>query len=232
MFVFVLCCSEHLEGLSYCIWWECATAFLSGNLSRPAISQSEQVFLQLLFFFHQQPRPGRAFFVSSTVSKHNIKRCHLTQSKDVQTREEKLRILKASATSHESEIEIQTSMGLNTSMHIREDDHNAIKRPFKLLAGPNRAVSCAGHDIQSSRAELWTIQYKKQTLKGSETTVNMSLHWNHPLPSTQCKQSRNQSSTGIVWEEFWLITTWVLFQKPLSQWVNIRAVRCGSGKYD
>lgn len=128
MFVFVFCCSEHLEGLSYRIWWERTPAFLSGNLSRPAISQSEQVFLQLLFFFYQQPRPGRAFFVNSTVSKHNIKRCHLTQSKDVQTREEKLRILKASATSHESEIKIQTSMGLNTSMHIRGDDHNAIKK--------------------------------------------------------------------------------------------------------
>lgn len=70
------------------------------------------------------------------MSKHKVKaKCSVSA-----------RILKASATNHESEIKIHTSMGLNISMHIREDDHNAINRQFKLSPGPNTAASCAGHD--------------------------------------------------------------------------------------
>lgn len=93
MFIFVLCCSEHLEGLVIASDENVLRLFFLGICKD---------LLQLLFFFHQQPSLGRAFFVPVQYQSTMLKRCHLTQSKDVQTREVNLRIFKASATSQKS----------------------------------------------------------------------------------------------------------------------------------
>lgn len=58
-------------------------------------------------------------------------------------------------------------MGLDISMHIMENDHNAINRPLKLSPGPNTAASCAGRDTvidpssQPEQRALNSIQYNK-----------------------------------------------------------------------
>lgn len=88
--------------------------------------------------------------VNSTVSKYRVKK---GSPYSVKTRLDWRRKAKCSvfarfleAANRKSELKIHTGMDLNIFMHIKDDDHVAINRPFKLSPGPIIAASCAGVD--------------------------------------------------------------------------------------